>query len=67
MKQIDNYFLDDLIGKSKAESIKLCEENGYNYRVVREDSNKYAITMDFRFDRINLWIHNGLITKCDIG
>ena len=59
--------LESLIGMTEDNGLKLCKENDYDFRVVREDSNNYAITMDLRFNRINLEIDNGIITKCDIG
>ena len=59
--------LESLIGMTEDNGLKLCKENDYDTRIVREDSNNYAITMDLRFNRINLEIDNGIITKCDIG
>jgi len=59
--------LESLIGIDKDTGLKLCKENDYDFRVVIEDSNNYAITMDLRFNRINLEIDNNIITKCDIG
>lgn len=60
-------FLKSLIGMGKDDGFELCEENDYKFRITREDSNNYIITNDLRFDRINIEIDNGLITKCDIG
>lgn len=62
-----NEFLESLIGLTKEEGTKLCLDNDYKVRITREDSNNYAITLDLRFDRINLELDNGIITKCDIG
>jgi len=59
--------LESLIGMTEDNGLKLCKENDYDIRIVREDSNNYAITMDLRFNRINLVIDKGIITKCDIG
>jgi hypothetical protein len=59
--------LESLIGLTKEEGRKLCLDNDYKVRVTREDYNNYVITMDLRFDRINLELDNGIITKCDIG
>jgi hypothetical protein len=64
-KNID--FLKSLIGMDKDSGSKLCEKMGYIVRIVREDSNGYMLTMDFRFDRIDLEIDGGLITKSSIG
>jgi hypothetical protein len=62
-----NELLESLIGMNKESGTELCKENDYKVRIKREDSNNYVITMDLRFDRINLEIDKGLITKCDIG
>ncbi len=59
--------LESLIGLNIETASELCKENDYQVRIVREDSVNYVITMDFRFDRINLEIDNDVITKCDIG
>lgn len=62
-----NELLESLIGLTKEEGTKLCLDNDYKVRITREDSNNYVITSDLRFDRINLKLDNGIITKCDIG
>lgn len=62
-----NDLLESLIGLTIEEGIKLCTENGYNVRITREDSRNFIITMDVRFNRINLELDNGIITKCHIG
>ena len=62
-----NELLESLIGLTKEEGTKLCLENDYEFRITREDSNNYVITMDLHFDRINLELDKGIITKCDIG
>jgi hypothetical protein len=59
--------LESLIGMDKELGTELCKENDYKVRITREDSNNYPIKLDCRFDRINLEIDKGLITKCDIG
>ncbi len=66
-RNASNELLESLIGMDKESGSELCREKGYKVRITREDSNNYAITMDLRFDRINLEIDKGLITKCDIG
>lgn len=62
-----NELLESLIGLTKEEGTKVCLDNDYKVEITREDSNNYVITMDFRFDRINLELDKGIITKCDIG
>lgn len=62
-----NELLESLIVMDKESGSELCKKKDYKVRIKREDSNNYIITMDLRFDRINLEIDNGIITKCDIG
>jgi hypothetical protein len=59
--------LESLIGMDKESGSELCKEKDYKVRITRENSNNYVITMDFRFDRINLEIDNNIITKSDFG
>jgi len=59
--------LESLIGMVVESGSKLCKENGYVVRIIREDSINYMGSMDLRFDRINFVIDNGLITNYGIG
>ena len=59
--------LKSLIGKTKEDAQKLCDENKFKMRIFREDSTSYAITMNYRFDRINVRLDNNLVTSCDAG
>lgn len=60
-------FLESLKGKTEVEARELCKDTEYTVRKVREDGEHFIITMDLRFNRINLELENGLIVKCDIG
>ena len=55
-----NLLLQSLIGKP------LDGFNGFAIRVTREDSTIYMVTMDLRFDRIDVQIDSGIITKCNV-
>lgn len=59
--------LESLIGKTKEEAQKLCDDNGVKHRIIREDSNNFPITLNIYFNRINLYIDNNIVTKCDVG
>ena len=63
----NDLILESLIGKSLNEATQLAGFNGFAIRVTREDSTNYMVTMDLRFDRINLQIDNGVVTSCSIG
>jgi hypothetical protein len=60
----------EVIGMSEEDAIQTIEgisSEQLTVRVVRRDDENYAITMDYRLDRINLEIDNGLVTKTYIG
>ena len=63
----NDLILESLIGKSLNEANQLAGFNGFAIRVTREDSTNYMVTMDLRFDRINLELDEGVVTKCSIG
>lgn len=65
MKAID--LIEILIGLSKEQAKAMCETNGYTFRVTKEDDKNYAITMDFRLDRINVEIEKNIVKSADIG
>lgn len=65
--QITSELLETLIGMTKEDGSKLCDKNGYMIRIMREDDNDYIGTQEFRPNRINLKIDNGLITESYIG
>lgn len=60
----ENLFLQSLIGKSLEQAKELAGFNGFTIRVTREDNNNFPLTMDMRFDRIDVQIDNGVVTKC---
>lgn len=59
--------LETLIGKTLNEARELASFNGYEIRTIREDNERFFVTMDLRFDRINLEIDNKKVTKASVG
>jgi hypothetical protein len=60
----------DVIGMTEEEAIQTIESvegEEVTYRVTRRDDENYAMTMDYRINRINLEIDNGIVTKTFIG
>lgn len=58
---------DQLIGMKEA-TAKLCaDSNGWGYRVGERDGEQFAVTKDYRFDRITVSIRKGLITAVNVG
>lgn len=64
---IDDLVCEKVLSKSQDEAIKILNEDGIKYRVVRKDSNHYAITADFRPERLNLEIDNDIVTQVYSG
>ena len=60
----------EVIGMSEEDAIQTIEgisSEQLTSRVVRRDDENYAVTMDYRINRINLEIDAGLVTKTSIG
>lgn len=58
--------LELLIGLTIDDAFDLCKKNGFRFRITREDSNYFIVTMDFCNDRVNVEVDGGMVTKCDI-
>ena len=60
----------EVIGMTEEQAIQTIEgisSEQLAYRVVRRDDEFYPMTMDYRINRINLEIDDGLVTKTFIG
>jgi hypothetical protein len=60
----------EVIGMTEEQAIQTIEgisSEQLAYRVVRRDDEFYPMTMDYRINRINLEIDDGLVTKTSIG
>jgi hypothetical protein len=60
----------EVIGMTEEEAIQTIESvegEEVTYRVTRRDDENYAMTMDYRINRINLEIDDGKVTKTSIG
>ena len=60
----------EVIGMTEEQAIQTIEgisSEELTYRVTRRDDEFYPMTMDYRLDRINLEIDNGVVTKASIG
>ena len=64
---IDKKIANQLIGM-REESAELCAaSNDWGYRVGERDGESFAVTMDYRFDRVTVSITKGVITKVSVG
>jgi hypothetical protein len=58
---------NQLVGMNE-ESAKLCaESNSWSYRIGERDGEFFALTRDYRIDRITVSITKGLITQVAVG
>lgn len=53
----------DLTGLTVDEATRVAEQSGWSVRVVREDGVDLAVTMDFRENRMNVAVVDGLVTE----
>ncbi len=62
-------FAEDLVaqGVDEAAAALQIEEAGYTYRVVMIDGESLPMTMDYRLDRINLSLENGIVVDATWG
>jgi hypothetical protein len=56
-----------LVGLSESEAVDTAKANGWESRVVSRDGEALAVTMDYRMDRVNLTIVDGVVTKSAVG
>lgn len=64
---IELAYAQALVGMRK-ESAKACAEKlGWQYRIGQEDDQLFALTRDYRIDRVTVTIKKGLITQIDVG
>ena len=56
-----------VIGMHEKDAIAAIQEIGDSYRIARRDKENFALTMDYRPNRINLEIDNDIVTAANIG
>ena len=56
-----------LIGMKKEGAISCIQSLKGNYRIAQEDGQDFALTMDFKPDRVNLSITKGIVKKVSVG
>ena len=55
------------IGLSELEAIKVIESEGFTARVIARDGESLPATKDYRLDRVNISIENGVVVSADLG
>lgn len=58
---------DALIGMSEAQGYECAESLNWGFRVGQRDSEMFATTRDYRFDRVTVVVMLGVITRVDVG
>ena len=58
---------ESLVGLSETDALELAKTNGWEVRVVSRDGEDFAITMDYRMDRVNLTIVDDTVTVSTVG
>ena len=56
-----------LVGMKKNIAISCVESLSGIYRIAQEDGQDFALTKDFRVDRVNLYLGNGQVIKATVG
>lgn len=56
-----------LVGLTKEQAEEVAAEAGYSVRVTIEDGQMFPMTMDYRTDRINIEVENGVVTRAFVG
>lgn len=60
-------FGKDLIGMAEPEAIQCAEDAGLTWRVYEQDGEQFALTMDYRAERVNVKIEKGIVTDAFSG
>ena len=58
---------DTVLGMSEAEATKTAEAKGLTVRVGSRDGEDFALTMDYRTDRVTLTVVAGIVTAVTPG
>ncbi|MEY4437051.1 MAG: hypothetical protein RL100_515 [Actinomycetota bacterium] len=60
-------FAETLFGMAEGYAIGKIEEAGYEWRVVQRDLEMFPVTKDYRPNRIDLTIKEGIVYKVSVG
>ena len=60
-------YAEGLVGMKKEAAAACAEKLGWQYRIGQEDDQMFAVTRDYRLDRITVAIKNGFITQSLVG
>lgn len=58
---------ESLIGLTEQEAQKIAKERGWTVRTAMRDGEAFMLTSDYRTDRVNLTVEDGLVVSVEIG
>ena len=58
---------EQYLGLTEHEASDLAKDNGFTLRVAGRDGKCYALTMDYRADRANVYLEDDVVTAAAIG
>lgn len=58
---------ETLIGLTEDEAVATASERGWQLRVAQRDDEYFMLSADYREDRVNIVVKNGLVTSVEIG
>lgn len=64
---VDDDAAAKLIGLTEDEALDAAAEVGWEVRVVARDGERFAVTDDYRTDRVNVTIDGGVVTEAFVG
>ena len=60
-------YAEGLVGMKKESAQSCAVKLGWQYRIGQEDDQMFALTRDYRLDRVTVTIKSGLITAAQVG
>lgn len=56
-----------LVGLNEQVATTCAANEGWKFRVVARDGEDFMVTADYRTDRVNLTVENGIVTAINVG
>ena len=58
---------DSLIGMSESQASLCADSLNWGFRIGQRDNEMFALTMDYRSDRVTVLVKLGVVTRVDVG
>ena len=66
-KEISKARAATLISMTEADSVACSEKLGWTWRIGQREDEMFALTMDYKPDRVTVTVKNGLVTASVVG